>query len=559
MGKWLSILIIVLSICVPVIPVSKVSATEAKAETLVISEVQTTGCATFLTDNPPICSSEDPKKEFVELRNLLSTDVLVDNWRLEYVSASGLTVTELAILNGVVSANGSVLISYDSYRPNDIAPDMFFAKTNTSGFLAKSGGHVRLVNGEEIVDLVGWGSAEATDTWPKISTLLPEYSTKRILPDDPLYSSEDKFTPASFPILPESGGFISNQSEHTDEQQADPQVPDTQPACDGTIVSEVLPNPDGVDTGREFVEIHNPTDSVISLNGCLLGLSGTSKTYAFADGIQLEPGEYRAFYDDLTGLTLPNAAGGEVLLINGNTEYPFSYPAEMKDGESWVLLGTTWQKTDNPTPGTENIPMTHEPVSSNASESKSQDFEPCPEGKYRNPETNRCKSIESSTNVLKPCSEGQVRNPATNRCKSIVAELTSYTPCKSGQVRNPQTNRCKSVSSTNSRLTPCKPNQKRNPATNRCRSVLAAHTALKVCDPGEERNPETNRCRKVEATLASAKVKSKDNVSKNMINYGILGLVSAGVLGYGAYEYRNDFRNKFADTKTRLFAKKSGK
>ena len=37
--------------------------------------------------------------------------------------------------------------------------------------------------------------------------------------------------------------------------------------------------------------------------------------------------------------------------------------------------------------------------------------QPCPEGKERNPKTNRCRK------ALKPCPAGKVRNPKTNRCK----------------------------------------------------------------------------------------------------------------------------------------------
>jgi len=37
--------------------------------------------------------------------------------------------------------------------------------------------------------------------------------------------------------------------------------------------------------------------------------------------------------------------------------------------------------------------------------------QPCPEGKERNPRTNRCRK------AMKPCPEGKVRNPKTNRCK----------------------------------------------------------------------------------------------------------------------------------------------
>lgn len=534
MSKWLSILIFVLSIFVPTIPAETVSAAESATETLVISEIQTGGCAAFVSDTPPVCDGEDGKKEFVELRNLLPIAIWLDNWKLEYISASGATVTELATLKGRVDANSTMLVSYDGYRPHEVVPDMFFAKMNSTGLLAKSGGHVRLTKDTKVIDLVGWGSATATGAWPKVPALLPEYSIMRILPDDPLHASGVTFAPATFPTSPESGGFTPEQPDVPDdpgEETEDPQAPNIQPACEGIIVSEVLPNPEGADAGGEFIELYNPTVKPIALDGCLLGLSGTGKTYPFVANTQLEPGEYRAFYDDVTGITLPNAAGGEALLVNGNTEYPFSYPKAMKDNESWALITNTWQATDRPTPGAENMTMT--------------------------PQVAGQQSVGDEE--LRPCAAGKFRNPETNRCKNIVTMASALTPCRPGQTRNPETNRCRNAVLAEATLIPCKAGQKRNPETNRCRSTLTASTVLKPCDEGEERNPETNRCRKVAATLASTPTDSKQTADKSKINYGILGLVGASVLGYGAYEYRNDFRNKFANLRGRFFARKSGK
>lgn len=83
---------------------------------------------------------------------------------------------------------------------------------------------------------------------------------------------------------------------------------------------------------------------------------------------------------------------------------------------------------------------------------------------------------------------------------------------------------------------------------------------MKPCDEDEERNPDTNRCRKKQATLASTDVANKvAEENEDMLNYGILGLVGFSVLGYGAYEYRNDFRNKFLSLKSRFFTRKSDK
>ncbi len=49
-----------------------------------------------------------------------------------------------------------------------------------------------------------------------------------------------------------------------------------------------------------------------------------------------------------------------------------------------------------------------------------------------------------AASVLKPCADDQFRNPATNRCKTI-ASSDDVTDCGEGRERNPVTNRCRNV------------------------------------------------------------------------------------------------------------------
>lgn len=280
--------------------------------------------------------------------------------------------------------------------------------------------------------------------------------------------------------------------------------------CTGVILTEILPNPAGEDTGNEYIELNNTTSQSIELVGCSLKVGSTAKQLS---GVML-PG-YQVFY----GVVLPNTAGGMVELITSTNEEAVTYPINLKDNQAWALINGQWQLTEKPTPGAENVAYTVvEEVS--VTQSSITTYEPCPEGKYRNPETNRCKTIEA-TEGQKPCESGQIRNPETNRCKKTAEVLTSLKPCEAGQTRNP--------------------------ATNRCRKVAIA-TALASCKEGQERNPDTNRCRKVAALATSSpsnqleqEVKSKQNIS-----YGIFGAMAILVLGYGLYEYRGNITNFFA-------------
>ncbi|MDO5481277.1 MAG: hypothetical protein Q4F60_02960, partial [Candidatus Saccharibacteria bacterium] len=69
--------------------------------------------------------------------------------------------------------------------------------------------------------------------------------------------------------------------------------------------------------------------------------------------------------------------------------------------------------------------------------------EECPEGKYRNPLTGRCKSYETAKTTT--CPEGKYKNPLTGRCKSYETNVPTATPCKEGYERNPETNRCRKI------------------------------------------------------------------------------------------------------------------
>ena len=196
------------------------------------------------------------------------------------------------------------------------------------------------------------------------------------------------------------------------------------------------------------------------------------------------------------------------------TEFLVQYPAALDPDHTWAILNDVWLDTDRSTPGSANLSPTPEPAIIEDQE----ELAACPAGKYRNPETNRCRNIQETAATLIPCSQGQVRNPETNRCRSIGAVVAGLVPCREGQERNPE--------------------------TNRCRNVLAANTVT-PCQAGYERNPETNRCRKIQAVVApspSVGSASGSNAERKLDKFFIV-IASTAVLGYGLYEYRRDAGN----------------
>lgn len=289
----------------------------------------------------------------------------------------------------------------------------------------------------------------------------------------------------------------------------------------------------------DYVKLYNPTDDIAYLADYRLrsdSASSESSNAFHLDGYDaVEPGGYLtiSLRDDGDLLSLTDD-GGWVWLedIEGIQRYEetaVNYPSassSSKVGYAWALGDNgSWQWTSTPMPGAPNafpaaIPGMGGGVLGELSE--------CPQGKYRNPETNRCRNIEDAIATLAACAEGQFRNPETNRCRSSTAVIAGLSPCAAGQERNPETNRCRNV---------------------------AAASMLAACPSGQERNPSTNRCRKsvLSAALAPASIPAIQQATQpNSLAMTLLGTVGVGAIGYGIYEWRSEISGSIRKLTARL-------
>jgi hypothetical protein len=114
--------------------------------------------------------------------------------------------------------------------------------------------------------------------------------------------------------------------------------------------------------------------------------------------------------------------------------------------------------------------------------------------------------------------------------------------CEPGKYRNPETGRCRSVETADV-LTPCKEGQYRSPETNRCRSVASAASTPAPCQPNQERNPETNRCRKKAASgipESAFAVEPIKETGKAFAGWWVLGGLGTLAVGRGVWEWRSE-------------------
>ncbi len=511
-------------------------------------------------------------KEFISVYNNSNFPVNVTNWCLKY--GLNTDTASLGCLNPpdintkLWLPSHSYLISASTAFRADFPTSTIFDLNFSSGTIAAKDRYVRLIDasGTEI-DRVGWGIGGA-ETTPASNPISPNMLQRLNIDTITLKDTDNNFsdfTQLLVTTVPVSGvyeeiilvdtcsnidglqtelpaGYLQDEAgncqldvcSNIDGLQI--VIPSSYESIDGLtctlipppppedatlLITELLPNAASNDTGNEFIEVFNPNNQSVNLKDYKLELGPSfSKSYIFSEQT-IEPRNYLIFSDTLTGIVLPNttaflrltAPAGNVV----STTDIYDTPA---DNMAWALFENIWEYTNQPTPGSANLTSLLEPGLGGGEEEGSAGLVLCPAGKFRNPETNRCKNIEDSENSLTPCTADQIRSSETNRCRSIFSSSSSLTPCQPGQTRNPETNRCRSA-------------------------AAAASASLKPCPANQERNPETNRCRKKASSVAAGKIKDieAEQIGGGQNGWMLAGGVVAVAAGYGAWEWRTEMMN----------------
>jgi hypothetical protein len=529
---------------------------------IVISHVQLGGAAAGTIE-----------QEFIIVYNNSDSDILVNNWCLEFASST--TYREIrciaqpsAMVDVYLDARSYVLFvnaAYASAFPL-VTPD--FVYSNNSN-IPGTNGSIRLVNqAKVVVDTVGWGTgiAEASALSSLSGGNVFQRKSAGTVYDDTNNNVADFQVAGTMTVL-NSGGLsevekIVDLCSNIDSVQASipdgylqdevgdcyldvcPNIAELQKVLpDGMymnssgacvliplenrtlLITELYPNAPGSDTGQEFVELYNPNGEAVSLKGYRLqvGPSFTDE-YEFLEG-EIGALSYVAFSDATTGIVLPNTTGVQLRIVTpaGTIVTETSAYTNAPEGNSWGVYEDQWIFSNQRTPNAANKPYLQAVVDEEVSVTTV--LAPCPIGKYRNPETNRCRTIETAVSSLQPCDEDEYRNPETNRCRKLVtATSVTLVPCKTGQVRNPE--------------------------TNRCRNVSVASAALEPCPEGQERNPDTNRCRKVAVlgsqTNITSSVSDVPTATNEAFNWPVLLVALAGTGAYMVYEWRAELRQYLA-------------
>lgn len=487
-----------LYVCTQVHVVSALAVSEAAAPGLVIAEVLPG-------------TQQSASQEFVVIANNSDAAINVTNMCLIYSSASDATSTTLACITPpnpqtqlhfqarmrLVFASNEFVQYYPSAQP--------YATFNAG--LSGSGGHVKLQSADKSnLDVVGWGSATQVENQavaaPQTNKMLQRKISEQAFIDTQNNLNDFQSVAMTVPVS-------SSDALYEEIVEVTPIY------LPKLLITELLPDVAGADSGKEFIELYNASGEAVNLYGLRLQLGpGFTKSYPLPN-VSLAARSYFVLSDTDAGLSLPNTSG---LLRIVDTEDRIIAETEvyvdLGEDVAWALWNGAWHATYHQTPGVDNIILA---------------TKPCEPGQERSVDTDRCiNAISSAVSPSAACKPDQERNPDTGRCRKITAVAAANT-CKAGQVKNPETGRCKNA---------------------------VASTQAKPCPVGQERNPETGRCRK-----AASKVNNSQNVKdvasqllKNNMSWWMAGMGAAGSVGYAAYEWRRDILGRLGRLRSKFFS-----
>jgi hypothetical protein len=451
------ILLILISSYVPVSAVSPSG--------VIIAYLQTSGATTGTAS-----------EELIGLYNASSQDIEISNWCVSYSAAgNGNAYSKLACIDSGsdtvglwLEAGSYMYLATAQYTAtNGLVPDISF-----SAGMAATGGHLKLVDASGLEqDRVGWGTAVV----PEGSAVAAHSAGKALMRKSMDAAGDTDNNAADFVStivlsLPLSGLYeklvVVDVCPNLEGEQS--VVPDSHylvvetstcepilPAQEAPlIVTELYPNAPSYDTGQEFIELYNPNEQAVELEGYVLAVGPSFEKQVELSAGVVEPYSYIALSDEESGVVLPNtSASVQVITPAGSVvseSAPYSDPDE---DESWALLDGLWSYTNQLSPGQDNLPsvvaakvLTSTVSVESTTKAATKVLAPCGAGKVRNPETNRCRNIEAAaTKQLVACDANEYRNPETNRCKAVATASAGLVPCKEGQERNPETTRCRKI------------------------------------------------------------------------------------------------------------------
>ena len=323
---------------------------EITADHLVISEVQTSQGAGLTTN------------DFVEIYNPTDNDIDLNGYRLVKRTKTGTSDTTIKSWTSstVIPARTYYLWVNSSY--SDLTGDVVTSQT-----LADNNAVAIRFGAEDtgdIIDAVAWGENQSTlvegsvfvDNVPDNQSIERTVDTQNNASDFRINT-----TPSPRGLL--AGPVIVTPPPAPDPAPAPtiglPPASDTQSAVNLEIsITEILPDPEGTDSGQEWAELHNLGYFEVDVSGWILDEGSTflpsTKAFALPIGSIIPANGYIAVLIPKGTISLNNTGDSARLFSKtGVLEDAVNYP-EAVECKAWAKNGNGWVWS-MPTPGQVNL------------------------------------------------------------------------------------------------------------------------------------------------------------------------------------------------------------
>lgn len=282
--------------------------------------------------NEIMSAPKSGEREWVELYKNLNSEIDLTDWTIEEGSGS---VTQLSGKLG------------KTYK--------FFIAENLKGKLNNEGDVIILKWNGKVIDKVSYGDWNDGELRDNASAAESPNSLARIIDGKDTDNDLADFIITSI-VTKSSVNQISQEEENKEAQQKEEA---NVVYSDQIILNEILPNPVGDDSEKEFIELKNLSTSSIDLTGWKIGDAGqrlyTISANDFKDTI-ITTKAYFTIYRQVSKIAFNNN-GDEVKLYqpNGQLADSIKYDQKVVDDASYARdENNTWQWTTVATPGKEN-------------------------------------------------------------------------------------------------------------------------------------------------------------------------------------------------------------
>ena len=321
----MKIRILTFSLIIAIMYTLQPTATMASNSDIVISELS-------------MGSSTSATEEFVELYNNSENVINIENWSIYYRSATGTAYSKKATFPTAANIQPHSFFLVSTSIPNNLVL--------ISG-MSQTGGVVELRDDKNnVVDRIGYGNTNLSSGKPAVASQSGEsiyrqydesnkimVNTSDNLSDFYITSS---VSPGVIPVL---------EIEEFSDSISYPSI----------LINEIYPNPnpEQSESTDEFIELYNPNNTLVDMNGWLIKDS-SGKTFIIKNK-SIDPMGYLSFYSSETGISLNNT-GDIVDLYSPNSDLKDQTQdySDAKEGLSWGLVNGAWAWNNATTPGATN-------------------------------------------------------------------------------------------------------------------------------------------------------------------------------------------------------------